>query len=144
MKSVNYKLREAYITALNGLTVNTIPIPVYYLELPQDETPNNYIILSDIGSNENGTMYKHVVDTAIQLSIHTVEQYGNSGKMADDIANAVFQILTPETTSKLNLEPDFQMVGLKLTGDRANNLSTEGNDYFVDRLLTFEQKIFIR
>lgn len=144
MKSVNYKLREAYITALNGLTVNSIAIPIYYLELPQDETPNNYIILSDIGSNENGTMYKHCLDTAMQLSIHTVEQYGNSGKMADDIADAVFQILLPETTSKLNLGNDFQMVGLKLTGDRTNNLTTEGNDYFVTRILSFEQKIFIR
>ena len=142
MKSVNYKLREAYVAALAALEVNKIAITIYYLEVPQDENPENYIIMSDIANTEDGTMYKHSTNTSIQLSIHTVEQYGNSGKMADDIVNEIFTTIYPSTTSVLDLGVDFQMVSMKLISDRSDSLNTEGNDYFATRTLTFEHLIF--
>lgn len=144
MKSANYKLREAYVTVFAGFTVNAIAIPIYYLELPQGEEVDNYMILSEVGNTESGTMDRHGTDVTMQLAVYTVEQYGNSGKFADEICNAIFQLIYPTPTSVLNLGTDFQMVGMKLTSDRSENLSTEGNDYFANRLLTFEHKIFIK
>jgi hypothetical protein len=144
LKSVNYKLREVYVASLSTLTVNTVPIPIYYLELPQDENPSNYILISDVANVEDGTMYKHTVNTSMQLSIYTIEQYGNSGKMADDIVNEIFNTIYPTTISTLDLGVDFQMVTMNLVSDRVENLTTDGNDYFANRNLTFQHKIFIK
>lgn len=144
MKSVNYKLREAYVTAFAGFAVNAITVPIFYLELPQGEEVDNYIILSEVGNSESGTMDRHGTDITMQLAVYTVQQYGNSGKFADEICNAIFQLIYPTPTSVLSFGSDFQMVGMKLTRDSSENLSTEGNDYFANRLLTFEHKIFIK
>ena len=112
MKDVNYKLRKSYNTALTGLTVNSIAIPVYYLQAPESETGANYIIMNNVANVDEGSFSKTNTQTSMQLQVTTWAEGANAGKMADDIAGAVFGIIYPTPQSVLDMSADeVQMVG---------------------------------
>ena len=67
MKSVNYALRKAYIAGLNGLTVNSLAVPVYYLQAPENYTGANYIVLSNIANTNAST--KNSADTNTSMNV---------------------------------------------------------------------------
>ena len=143
MKEVNYPLRKAYITKLSGLEVNTIPIPVYYMEAPETETGQAYILLVSPSSSNVSTFSTSDTVTNMQLQIHTWAEDGNSGKLTDDIAAAVFNLVTPNTQAVLDLSADgIQMVSLKLDRDRVNSITGLGNREYVTRILDFSHNIF--
>lgn len=141
MKDVNYKLRKAYNTALTGLTVNSIEIPVYYLQAPESETGANYIIMNNVANVDEGSFSKTNTQTSMQLQVTTWAEGANAGKMADDIAGAVFGIIYPTPQSVLDMSADgVQMVGTFLTDDRVIN-DRFGDREFVTRILTFRHNI---
>ena len=80
--------------------------------------------------------------TSIQLQIVTEGEGANPGKMADDIAGAVFGIIYPTPQAVLDMTADgVQMVGTFLADDRV--LSERlGNIEYVTRILTFRHNIF--
>ena len=142
MKDVNYKLRKAYATALTGLTVNTIAIPVYYLQAPESETGANYIVLTSVANVDDGNFHSTNTQTSMQLQITTWAENANAGKMADDIAGAVFAIIYPTPQSVLDMTADgVQMVGTQLTDDRVTN-DRFGDREYVTRIITFRHNIF--
>lgn len=144
MKDVNYKLRKAYNTALTGLTVNSIAIPVYYLQAPESETGANYIIMNNVANVDEGTKNSADTNTSMQLQVTTWAEGANPGKMADDIAGAVFGIIYPTSQSVLDMTADgVQMVSTFLTDDRVIN-DRFGDREFVARILTFRHNIFHR
>lgn len=142
MKSVNYALRKAYLTSLNGLTVNSVAVPVYYLQAPESVTVANYIIISDVANVDVGTKNSSDTNTSIQLRIETWAEGGNAGKMADDIAGAIYALIYPNSQAVLNLIADgFQMVSTKVSDDRV--LDGEfGNRDFITRVITFRHYIY--
>lgn len=142
MKDVNYKLRKAYTTALTGLTVNATAIPVYYLQAPESETASNYIIMQSVANVDDGNFASTNTLTSIQLQIITEGEGANPGKMADDIAGAVYGIIYPTPQAVLDMTADgVQMVGTFLTDDRVLN-DRLGNIEYVTRILTFRHNIF--
>lgn len=142
MKSVNYALRKAYITGLNGLTVNGQAVPVYYLQAPESSTAANYIILTEVTNVDESTKNSSDTNTSMQLRIETWAEGGNAGKMADDIADAVYAIIYPNSQAVLNLVADgFQMVSTKVTDDRVID-GEFGNRDFVTRVITFRHYIY--
>ena len=142
MKDVNYKLRKAYNTALTGLTVNATAIPAYYLQAPESETAANYIIMQGVANVDDGNFASTNTLTSMQLQIVTFANGANSGKMADDIAGAVFGIIYPTPKSVLDMTADgVQMVGTLLTDDRIIN-ERYGDREFVTRIITFRHNIF--
>lgn len=144
MKDVNYKLRKAYNTALTGLTVNSIAIPVYYLQAPESENGANYIIMTSVANVDEGTKNSADTNTSMQLQITTFAEGANPGKMADDIAGAVFGIIYPTSQAVLDMSADgVQMVSTLLTDDRVIN-DRFGHREFVTRILTFRHNIFHR
>ena len=143
MKDVNYPLRKAYITALDGnITVDAVNVPVYYLQAPEEETSEAYITLNQVSNVDAGTFSDHKTTTSMQVQIHTWDDNGNAGKKADDTAGAVLAILYPNPQTVLNMSADsLQMVGTRLAGDQVSELTGQGNRVFVTRILTFEHII---
>ena len=143
MKSVNYALRKAYKASLNGLTANSVAVPVYHNEAPESETSAAYVTFNEVSSNDISTKTTSDTNTAMQVQIHTWSDDGNAGKTADDIAGLVYAAILPTPNAVLNLSADgFQMVGITLGGDRAGNNVTLGRRAFVTRIITFNHNIF--
>lgn len=142
MKDVNYPLRKAYVTALTGLTVGAVAVPVYYLAAPEEETAKAYITLNQVSNVDAGTFSSSNTNTSMQVQIHTWDDNGNPGKKADDIAGAVLAVIYPNPQTYLDMSADsLQMVGTKLGGDQVQELADHGNRIFVTRILTFDHII---
>lgn len=143
MKDVNYALRVAYVTSLNGLTVNSLPVPVYYMAAPESEQARSYITLNQVTNVDVSTKNSPDTNISIQVQIHTWDDAGNAGKQADDIAAAVFAIIYPNSQAVLDLSAsDLQMVSTTLSGDQVQDLSGLGNRVYINRILTFTHNIY--
>ena len=143
MKSVNYALRKAYKASLNGLTANSNPVPVYYMEAPEDDTSPAYVLLVSPSNVDNADFATSNTNTSIQVQIHVWSENGNAGKTVDDIADDILQTLYPDGQTKLNMDADgFQFKGISLTGDNDGLNVRAGNRHFVQRILTFSNRIY--
>jgi hypothetical protein len=143
MKSVNYQLRAAYVAALSGLTVNTIPVPTYYLSAPENETSKIYITLNNIANLDASSKQTANTDSTMQLQIHTWDDNGFSGKNADDVANAVFALVHLLPTQKFDLiAHGFQIVDTRLVNDVVQELRGEGVRQYIQRVITFNHNIY--
>ena len=143
MRDSNYPLRKAYITALTGLTYNSVAVPVAYQELPNNISPANYIILNSVSSNDVSAKHLSDTSTSIQVTIHTFSDQYNSGKAADDIASLVLQAIYPNRQTHLDLSADnMQCVTTELAGDNTQDYSPQANRKYIDRILTFRHRIF--
>lgn len=143
MKSVNYALRKAYKASLNGLTANSVAVPVYYMEAPEDENSPAYILLVAPSNVDASTFSSSDTNTSMQVQIHTWSDLGNAGKIADDLANDIYTAIYPNTRSVLDLSSDgLQMVGTKMDGDRDGLNVTAGQRSYVQRVITFSHNIF--
>lgn len=142
MKSVNYALRTAYVTSLNGLTVNGSPVPVYYLSAPESETGQYYVTLNSPANSDISVKGSADSRTAMQVQIHTWANGSNAGKIADDLADDVYAAIYPTPASVLDLSPDFQMVSTRVDNDLVQELDGIGQEVFVIRIITFSHRIF--
>lgn len=143
MRSVNYSLRKAYFAALTGFTFDSNPVPVYYLQAPDNVTDSNYIVFSGLSSNDVSSKHKADTQTSIRVTIHTFNGKANSGEAADALANDVLQAIYPNSTFNLDLSADnFQIVTTKLDGDYTQDYTILTNRVYVDRILTFTHRIF--
>ncbi len=143
MKSVNYALRTAYKTSLNGLTVNNSLVPVYYLTAPESETGQYYITLNSPANTDNSVKGSNDTRTAMQVQIHTWANGSNAGKMADDIADAVYGLIYPTPQATLDLSASsLQMINTRVDNDLVNELTGIGGRVFVTRIITFSHGIY--
>lgn len=143
MKSVNYQLRVKYVDALDGMVVNAVTIPVYYMQLPEGATYSNYILLVNPANGNASTKNSSDTNTTMQVQIHTWAENGNAGKMADDIANEVYQQIYPNPQFNLDLSGDgLQMVSTTMISDNTNPITDAGNREFITRIINFEHNIY--
>ena len=143
MKSVNYPLRKAYVSALAGIEIEGQPVPVYYLVAPDSETSPYYITLNSVSNNDISTKGSSDTNTSMQVQIHTWSNGGNSGAVADIIAQAVYEQIYFNTQTVLDLSADnLQMISTKMANDQVNELSGLGNKQFVTRIITFDHNIY--
>jgi len=143
MKDVNYPLRKAYVAALDGnVVVDTVNVPVYYMAAPEDEEDKNYITLNQVANVDAGTKSSSDTNTSMQVQIHTWDDNGNAGRMADMIAGVVFSIIYPNTQYVLDMSADnLHMISTVVDGDNTNEMSSQGNRVFVTRIITFRHNI---
>jgi hypothetical protein len=143
MKDVNWPLRKAYSASLNGLTVDAVSVPVYYMEAPSNYTGQAYILLVSPSNVDASTFNSSDTNTSMQVQIHTWSDYGNAGKLASDIAGAVFAAIYPNPQAVLDLSADdLQMVSTKLQNDLDGRNVRFGQREYVQRIITFSHNIF--
>ncbi len=139
MIDINYSLRIAYYTALNGIA----GVPVFYNMVPPTVSPTDYIVFRSITNSDASTMNSSDTDTQITVEIQTFEDGLNSGLSADMIAREVFNRILPNPGATLTLD-GAQMVSTRLLNDITQPPVAQGNRMYVSRFLTFGHKIFHR
>lgn len=146
MKDVNSALRKKYFELLNGhLVIDGQAIPVYSDYIPNVINADCYLIVSIVSSSTAiATKTSHITDTSVQFGIFTKDTVANPGKKRDDIAGQIYSIVFPKPNSKIDLEPEFQVVFMNLEND--NNLSAlrTDNAVYLNRYITFSHKIYHR
>jgi len=139
MIDINYSLRIAYYTALNGIA----GVSVFYNMVPPMVSPTDYIVFRSITNSDASTMNSSDTDTQITVEIQTFEDGLNSGLSADMIAREVFNRILPNPGATLTLD-GAQMVSTRLLNDITQPPVAQGNRMYVSRFLTFGHKIFHR
>lgn len=139
MIDINYSLRIAYTTALNGIT----GMPIFYNNLPPNISPDNYIVFRSITNTDASTMNSSDINTQITVEIQTFEDGINSGLTSDMVARDVFTRILPNPGAILTLD-GAQMVSTRLLNDITNQPVNIGNRAYVSRFLTFGHKIYLR
>lgn len=139
MIDINYSLRIAYTTALNGIT----GMPVFYNNLPPNISPDNYIVFRSITNTDASTMNSSDINTQITVEIQTFEDGINSGLTSDMVAREIFTRILPNPGAVLTLD-GAQMVSTRLLNDLTNQPVNIGNRAYVSRFLTFGHKIYLR
>jgi len=139
MIDINYSLRIAYTTALNGIT----GMPVFYNNLPPNISPDNYIVFRSITNTDASTMNSSDINTQITVEIQTFEDGINSGLTSDMVAREVFIRILPNPGATLTLD-GAQMISTRLLNDITNQPVNVGNRAYVSRFLTFGHKIYLR
>ena len=144
MRSVNYAIRKATVTALTGITYNSIVVPVYYMEAPEANTATNYIIIEGLSSFDESTKSSSEVDTDLRLTIHTFSDNMNSGLAADSIASSILTAIYPNKQTRLNLSADsMQCTNCRLQSDNTQEYSIQGTRKYITRTITFVLKVFM-
>jgi len=140
MIDINYSLRIAYYSALNG-AINGVP--VFYNMVPPTVSPNDYIVFRSITNTDASTMNSSDINCQVTVEIQTFEDGLNSGLTADMIAREVFNRILPNPGANLTLD-GAQMVKTRLLNDITNIPVAQGNRMYVSRFITFGHNIFLR
>lgn len=139
MIDINYSLRIAYYSALNGIT----GVPVFYNNVPANISPDTYIVFRSITSNDASTLSTNDLETQITVEIQTFISGLNNGLSADMIAREVFNRIYPNYNSVLTID-GAQMISTRLLNDVSQPPVGVGDRSYVSRFLTFGHKIYLR
>lgn len=143
MKDVNYPLRKAYFSALTGISYLGVAVPVYYMNLPDNLNPANYIIFGGVTNNDLSTKNSADTSTLMRVTTHTIKEKSNDGKAADYIAGEILQRIYPNSQAVLDLSADgLQMFSTELVNDLTQDYSQRNAAVYVDRILLFRHKIY--
>lgn len=137
MIDINISLGAAYKTALTGIA----GVPVYWSHVPQNESPNEYIVCKPPINQDLSTKSSSDTDTSIVVEIHTFSSGDNSGLSLDVIARDVFNRILPNPSATLTMD-GAQMITTRLLGDRTEDYTERGGRGYMSRFLTFGHKIF--
>jgi len=94
--------------------------------------------------NEIGTIGEtNTSRISVQLKICTKEKEFNSGKLADDLAGQVLELIYPNKQTQIDLTSDgFTCSGTRLVSDIISNYQNDANMVYIDRIITFEHIIY--
>lgn len=139
MIDINAPILKAYYNAIDSLG-----IPVYEGEEPDDLLDKIYVVISDVSSNDVSTKSSFDFNCNIQLSVHSWEyKYVNSSTLNTTVGQ-ILQAIKPDVNSVFDLSADgMQMTDLKLAQDITQRLGILGERKFITRILIFTQNIFI-
>ena len=135
-------IRTAYYTALNGnVTFESIAVPVFDAYALPDGIPYPYILLSSQTSNQLRIKRCKQYNASILIDIVTgsTDPIGRSD--AEDIAEQIDNIVSPDTFQDLDLSAyDYQIIDTYRDND--TDLSDKNNIYYIFRkLLTYNHMI---
>ena len=139
MIDINYSLRIAYYTALNGIA----GVPVFYNMVPPTVSPTEYIVFRSITNTDASTMNSSDINCQVTVEIQTFEDGLNSGLTADMIAREVFNRILPSPGANLTID-GAQIVKTRLLNDVSQPPVAQGNRMYVSRFITFGHNIFLR
>lgn len=136
MIDLNYSLRVAYYSALNG-----IGVPVYYQTLPPTSNPENYILFRSISNTDLSTKSTADTNTTITVEIHTKTDQVNRGLNADILAREVFNKIYPNKTDSLTISGG-QILSTEIISDDIRDISINANEAYISRYITFKHIIY--
>lgn len=143
MRDANYSLQKAYFTALTGITYDGIAVPVFYMTMPDNANPDNYIIFGPVTNNDISTKGSADTSSLMRVTIHTQNTKYNPGKAANFIAGEVLNRIYPTTQAFLDLSADnLQMVAIEIASDTTMDYKVKNAVSFIDRVLIFRQKVY--
>ena len=138
MIDINYSLRVAYMTALDGIS----GVPVFYQGVPSNQSPDNYIVFRGINNADASTINSSDTVTSITIEIHTYKDDGSiNGVSADMISREVLNRIYPNSQFNLTID-GAQIVGTRLAGDTTRDFLNQQNRGYIQRDLTFRHHIF--
>ncbi len=143
MLSPNLSLRKAYFSILSGITYNSVPVPVYWQQLPTTIAPGLYIIFGQIRNNDSSNKSASVTETSVTVSIFTNSIKYNNGVAMEVVANEVLNRLYKNPQFKIAL-PDnwFQVIQTQLESDITQDFSEDKQNVYMDRIMVFNHTIF--
>lgn len=132
----NTPLKEAFVSALSGLTYEEQSVPVYCEENP-NESEKLYIILAEHTDNDRST--KSSFDTQAFILIDIVHHTdGCTYDVVNAVASQVMQTLQPTPQSSgLTSTASLQFATLKRTSSQELKFETTGGN-IMRRLLRYQ------
>ncbi len=139
MIDVNYPLQKAYNLLLDGITFESVAVPAYYQQIPDDINPDNYIIFSPITNVDGSAKTGFDTISFMEVKIRTHKSKYNEGKACGSISS---EVLTRVYTKPSSLAmAGFVVVSTSLDSDTQEDFSVKGERVYVDRRLVFKHII---
>jgi hypothetical protein len=132
MRDANLQILSAFYNALSGV----ISPPVYKGYVSARISTSAYVVLSSVNVSDASTMHSNDTENSVRVSIYTKDTLANSSLERDVIADAILRIILSNPQASLTTT-DFQVCGLKLTGDDSPDVFENGSSIFANRFLTF-------
>jgi hypothetical protein len=144
MKDCNFPLQKVYNAMLSGIMYDSVAVPAYFKSLPDNISPNNYIIFDHVSNADNSTINTADSASSVRVTIHTFDNKYNTGKAANNIGGQVLQIIYPNSQAILDLNADnLQMYSTELVTDIMQDYN-QASRVYLDRILIFRHRIFHR
>lgn len=145
MTDVNTPLIKAYYEALAGNVTypgSSSVVSVYEGEEPDNLQDKAYIVIGDVVSRDASTKSSSDTSTSIQVGIYTWENKYNTSLIVNDIAAQVYQLLKPTPNAVLQVD-GMQMINMYVSNDRAERLGVLAGRKYINRIIIFQQDLFI-
>ena len=145
MKDIGLSLRTAYYNRLNGnIIVNSVNIPVYDSSSVPLTISKPYVLLSTYTSTEigEGSKQSYAQEVTLLIDVVTIAENSSGGKKkADEISNAIIQLIRTRQAGYIDLSPNFQIITTLLDSNQTlEELVSDG--IVIRRLIRFRHKIF--
>lgn len=139
MRDINSAIYQAYYEV-----INTLNIPIYEGEEPDNVKDKIYCVISDAISTEKSTDNSSDVNLTIQITIHSWEYKYNNTKNCNLVAGQILEAIKPNSNSVLDLSLyGLQMLNLSVQTDRTDRYGELSGRVYISRILIFKQDIFI-
>lgn len=139
MIDINSSLMQAYYEIIDSLN-----IPVYEGQEPDDIKDKIYCVISDVVSSERSTDNSDDLQTTIQITLHSWEYKYNNSKQLNQTANLILQNIKPNSNSVLDLSTfGLQMMNLLIQTDRTERYGEIDGRVYISRIFIFKQDIFV-
>ena len=149
MKEVSYRIRDAYTTLLNPLTVASITIPIFdergnpKSTIPTLKGGKSYVLITDqneVETTNNQCSFRKTV--TITLDIITKFPLNIGGKIASElIADKIQQIILSGVGIQAIYIPEFQVLSSRLEMSRAM-IENGDTETAYRKLLVFSHTIY--
>src|ERR1043165_65107 len=106
MRDAQCPLQKAYLNALTGITYNSLTIPVYYQMIPDNISPDNYIIFGPVTNTDRSNFINPETDSLMRVTIHTFQMKYNTGVAISALTEEVFNRIYPNSQFNVDLSND--------------------------------------
>jgi len=138
LKNAGKGIREAYMTALAGLTYNGNAIAVYEF-LPIETLPDNYVYINAIDFSQVGNNQLFIFDGAVTLDVVTRQYKKLDYDTVDGISQEVQDLILTHPFSTLQND-DFQFMNPTLESGRYL-IEQDSATFYIRNLIRFSQTL---
>lgn len=139
MKNPGKAIRDAYMTALTGITYGGNTITVYD-DLPIGTLPNTYVYINAIDEVQKGNNQIYDYTGVITIDIVTKQYKKVDRDTVDGIAQAVTTAILPTPNNHTLTDSNFYFIGVALESGRYLG-GTDGDSHITRKILRFSQTL---
>lgn len=137
MNDINYQLRVAYKAALD-----TTNIPAFYQEAPPTMKYDQYLVFRSISGRDASAKCGADIQINVTVEIHTRQSVVNSGALADQAAELVYQAIYPSKQNRILIQ-GAEVLGTEINMDETMDWKVNGGEKWISRYITFQHYINI-